>query len=228
MKKLLLLVFLISFSTIVVGQTGVGWGQQRSKVHFKDSTYFSKGLIGTGDIGSTTSRFTKGWFTNIEITNLPTINGGTLKIGLGFTTVGNSFVTLANPGAITFPQINADNSVTAQTAADYKISLSLNNVINESKATMFTSAAFTGNVPTAGGVNLGRISSITSTLTAGAVTDVTLTGVTTKPYGIMIQTTAGKDITNAVSDSLGISVGIYHLYVYSVDLITNAEIKVVH
>ena len=90
------------------------------------------------------------------------------------------------------------------------------------------SPVFTGNVPTSGGLPLGRIKSITATFTAGALTDVTLTDVTTKPYHIMIQTTAGKDITSAVSDSLGVSGGIYHLYVYSVDLITDAEIKVTH
>jgi hypothetical protein len=90
------------------------------------------------------------------------------------------------------------------------------------------SPAFTGSVPTSGGIPLGRTTSITGTFTAGVLTDITLTGVTTKPYHIMIQTTAGKDITSAVSDSLGISGGTYHLYVYSVDLITDAEIKVTH
>jgi hypothetical protein len=33
----------------------------------------------TGSIASTGSRVTKGWFTNLEITNLPTINGATLS-----------------------------------------------------------------------------------------------------------------------------------------------------
>jgi hypothetical protein len=121
------------------------------------------------------------------------------RTSLGGTTVGQSFFTLANPTAIRFPQILADNSVVALTAA------------------AFTTA-----------IGAGTVKSVTATLTAGALTDVTLTGVTTKPYHIMIQTTAGKDITSAVSDSLGISGGIYHLYVYSVDLITNAEIKVTH
>jgi hypothetical protein len=88
--------------------------------------------------------------------------------------------------------------------------------------------AFTGAVPTSGGIPLGRTTSITGTFTAGVLSDITLTGVTTKPFQIMIQTTAGKDITSSVSDSLGISGGTYHLYVYSVDLITDAEIKVTH
>jgi hypothetical protein len=90
------------------------------------------------------------------------------------------------------------------------------------------SPAFTGSVPTSGGLPLGRITSITGTFTAGVLTDVTLTGITTKPYGIMIQTTGGKDITSSVSDSLAFTGGVYHLHVYSVDLITDAEIKVIH
>ncbi|HUX58714.1 MAG TPA: LamG domain-containing protein [Bacteroidales bacterium] len=45
MKKLLLFIFLICFSTIVAGQTGVGWGQQRSKVNFKDSINIAKGWM---------------------------------------------------------------------------------------------------------------------------------------------------------------------------------------
>lgn len=42
MKKLLLFICLMSLSIIAVAQTGVGWGQQRSKVNFKDSTNFVK------------------------------------------------------------------------------------------------------------------------------------------------------------------------------------------
>lgn len=36
----------------------------------------------TGSLGATGARLTKGWFTDLEITNLPTINGGTLATAL--------------------------------------------------------------------------------------------------------------------------------------------------
>jgi len=39
----------------------------------------------TGSIASTTDRVLKGWFTDIESTNLPTVNGGSLKTALGLT-----------------------------------------------------------------------------------------------------------------------------------------------
>jgi hypothetical protein len=45
----------------------------------------SNSITGTGSIGATGGRFTKGWFTNLEITNLPTVNGGTLKSALSLT-----------------------------------------------------------------------------------------------------------------------------------------------
>jgi hypothetical protein len=40
-----------------------------------------------------------------------------------FTTVGNSFAALTNPSAITFPQINANNTVTAQTAINFRTAI---------------------------------------------------------------------------------------------------------
>lgn len=113
---------------------------------------------------------------------------------IGATTVGNNIFSLANPSAIRFLRVNADNTVTARTAAElltdigaqasgsyqplnsnlttyagitpsanvqtllsaadyaaFKTSLGLQNVTNESKATMFTNATFTGTFATAAG-----------------------------------------------------------------------------
>jgi hypothetical protein len=62
---------------------------------------------------------------------LPLTAGGTgatsaaaARTSLGATTVGASLFTLANPTAITFPRINADNSVSALTAADFRTATS--------------------------------------------------------------------------------------------------------
>ena len=45
------------------------------------------------------------------------------RAGLGATTVGANLFTLANPGAITFPRINADNTVTALTDAQFRTAI---------------------------------------------------------------------------------------------------------
>lgn len=52
-------------------------------------------------------------------------NAATARGNLGGTTVGQAFYTLANPSAITFPRINANNTVTARASADLKTDLGL-------------------------------------------------------------------------------------------------------
>ena len=84
------------------------------------------------------------------------------RTSLGATTVGSAFFTLANPSAITFPRIDAANTVTARSATELKTDLSLGNVTNESKATMFTNPTFTGTVTIPTPFTLGAVS-VTST-----------------------------------------------------------------
>jgi hypothetical protein len=69
---------------------------------------------------------------------------GTARTSLGATTVGASLFMLTNPSAITFLRVNADNSISALSSVNFKAALSLDNVTNESKATMFTNSTFTG------------------------------------------------------------------------------------
>ncbi|MFZ9394395.1 MAG: hypothetical protein ACO28P_10635, partial [Ilumatobacteraceae bacterium] len=61
---------------------------------------------------------------------LPLTAGGTgattaagARTSLGGTTVGSNFFTLTNPSAITFPQINADNTVSALSAAAFRAAI---------------------------------------------------------------------------------------------------------
>ena len=68
------------------------------------------------------------------------------RTSLGATTAGAALFMLTNPGAVTFLRINADNSVSALSAANFKAALSLENVTNESKTTMFTDPIFTGTI----------------------------------------------------------------------------------
>ena len=227
MKKLIFIILLI-IPAFLNAQTGVGWAQNRAKVNFKDTINLANGLL-IGGVAQTPANWNTAYSDRLKWDGGATgLVAATGRSSLGGSVVGQALFTTSSPAALTYIRVNADNTISYRSAALFKQDLSLENVTNESKATMFTNAAFTGNVPTSGGLPLGRATSITGTFTAGVLSDIALTGVTTKPFQIMIQTTAGKDITSAVSDSLGISGGIYHLYVYSVDLITDAEIKILY
>jgi hypothetical protein len=50
-------------------------------------------------------------------------SAATARTNLGATTVGGGFFTLTNPGAITFPRMNADNTVSALSASDFRTAI---------------------------------------------------------------------------------------------------------
>jgi hypothetical protein len=61
---------------------------------------------------------------------LPIVNGGTnannatdARTNLGATTVGGNIFTLSNPGAVTFPRFNADNTVSALSASEFRTAI---------------------------------------------------------------------------------------------------------
>lgn len=122
-------------------------------------------LSGTPSLGTISSQnsnnvsITGGSVTGI--TDLAIADGGTgastesgARTNLGATTVGSNVFTLTNPSAVTFIRINADNTVTARSAADFKSDLSLNNVEN----TALTTWAGSSNITTVGTVSTGTIS----------------------------------------------------------------------
>jgi len=55
-----------------------------------------------------------------------------------------------------------------------------------------------------------------------------VTTITTEPYSVQIFTSAGKDITHAVSDSVALNGGVYKLYVYSVDALSGCKLKILY
>ena len=63
---------------------------------------------------------------------------------LSSTATGQNLLNLANPGSVSFIRINANNTIDTRSAANIRSDLSLENVTNESKATMFTNSALTG------------------------------------------------------------------------------------
>jgi hypothetical protein len=111
------------------------------------------------------------------------LNAATGRTSLGGTTIGQNIFTLTNPDAIRFLRINADNTVTALSAANFKTALSLTasdvslgNVTNESKATMFTSPTFTGHPTIEGVTSTGATGSGNLVFSASPTFSGTVTG----------------------------------------------------
>jgi hypothetical protein len=82
---------------------------------------------------------------------LAVANGGTgastaasARTNLGATTVGGNLFTLANPSAITFPRINADNSVSTLNASDFRTAIGAGDVAGPASAVSANIATFNG------------------------------------------------------------------------------------
>ena len=108
-------------------------------------------------------------------------------LGTKSTTLGNNLLSVVNPTAITFIRVNADNTVSTLSSADYKTALSLENVTNESKATMFSSPTFTGTVSgvTATHVGLGNVTNESkATMFSSPTFTGTVSGVTATHVGL--------------------------------------------
>ena len=97
-------------------------------------------------------------------TNLVAATGRT---SLGATTVGVSFFTLTNPTAITFPRINADNSVSALDAATFRTAIGAG---TSSTTGTVTSVGGTGTVS---GLSLSGTVTTSGNLTLGGTLAVT-------------------------------------------------------
>ena len=101
------------------------------------------------------------------------------RTSLGATTVGSNLFTLTNPSSITFPRINADNTVSTLDAATFRVAIGAGTSsttgtvtsvaaltlgttgtdLSSSVATGTTTPVITLNVPTASATNRGALSS---------------------------------------------------------------------
>ena len=102
--------------------------------------------IQAGDV-PTLNQNTTGTAANVTGT-VAIANGGTgattnsgARTNLGATTVGSNFFTLTNPSAITFPSINADNTVSALDAATFRTAIGAG-----TGGGSVTSVSFTGGI----------------------------------------------------------------------------------
>jgi hypothetical protein len=84
------------------------------------------------------------------------LTASTGRTSLGATTVGGNLFTLTDPGSVTFLRLNADNTVTARSAANFRADISLDNVTNESKATILTTPDITTGFKIGGAAASGK------------------------------------------------------------------------
>lgn len=123
------------------------------------------------------------------------LTAATGRSSLGGTTVGQNIFTLTNPGAITFLRMNADNTVDARSAANYKTDLSLNNVENTALSTW----AGTANILTVGTIGTGTWQGTVIGSTYGG------TGINNAGRTLTISTNSGTLAFGAASKTLTIN-----------------------
>lgn len=143
---------------------------------------------------------------------LAVANGGTgattpaaARTNLGATTVGGNLFTLANPGAVTFPRFNADNSVSSLDAASFRSAIGAgtgNGSVTSVSGTGSTNGlTLSGTVTSSGNITLGgSVSSVAS----GATID----GVTIGFRNIPRSTTSGTATTGDVGRCIAVSAGL--------------------
>lgn len=95
------------------------------------------------------------------------LNASTGRTSLGATTIGSNLFTLTNPSAITFPRFNADNTVSALNAADFRTAIgagtssTTGTVTSVSGTGTVSGLTLTGTVTTSGSLTLGGTLSVT-------------------------------------------------------------------
>src|SRR5581483_4826466 len=130
-------------------------------------------------------------------------NAATARTNLGSTTVGDALFTLTNPSQISFPRINANNTITARTASQLKTDLSLTSadvglgsVTNDAqiKSADFPSSSVDSEVAlfssTTGKVIKRASASGIAKLTSGVLSAVTA------PSGTIVGTSDTQTLTN--------------------------------
>jgi hypothetical protein len=175
-----------NITPVANGGTGVTTSTGTGSVVLSNSPTLVTPALGTPSSGTLTNA-----------TGLPIVAGttGTLSVarggtgattaaaartGLGATTLGANIFVIANPGAITFPRFNADNTVSSLNAADFRTAIGA-------------------------GSGAGSVTSVGGT---GTVNGITLTGTVTSSGNLTLGgTLSGVSLATQVTGTLPVANG---------------------
>lgn len=147
---------------------------------------------------------------------LPLTNGGTgantaadARTALGATTLGANVFTITNPSAVTFPRFNADNTVSALSAADFRTAIGAGSgsgtVTSVAASGGTTGLTFTGSpVTTSGTLTLTGTLNVANggtgaTTAAGARTNLSVSSTAEMNAAIAVAMPSGAVMTFAMS-----------------------------
>jgi len=183
---------------LVLGELALNYADGR--LFYKDAGNTVRLLASTAAaLGTVSSVQASGGTTGLTFTGGPITGAGTLTLGgtlaitnggtgataapaartnLGATTLGANLFTITNPSAVTFPRFNADNTVSALSAADFRAAI---------------------------GAGIGTVTSVSG---AGTVNGLTLTGTVTSSGNLTLGgTLSGVDLASAVTGTLPLANG---------------------
>ena len=163
-------------------RTAIGAGTGSGTVTSVGGTGSVNGITLSGTVTSsgnlTLGGTLSGVSLNTQVTGtLPIANGGTgattnsgARTNLGATTVGSNFFTLTNPSAVTFPRMNADNTISSLSATDFRTAIGAGTG-NGTVTSITAGTGLTGGTITTS----GTVALANTAVTAGSYTNANIT-----------------------------------------------------
>lgn len=188
----------------VSGQTGVAVPAGTRTIVYNNGT----------DVGTQLN-----WLNSLTLgTALPVASGGSgattasaARTNFGATTLGGNLFTITNPSAVTFPRFNADNTVSALSASDFRTAIGAG-VGGGTVTSVAVSGGTTGLTTTGGPITSSGTITLTGTLAAanGGTGATTLTGLTI-PQAVLAQPVITQNVQVIGTDTTAVSSRIYVL-----------------